>query len=76
MPAPWSGGFFLWYNGGVLSPRPMTLHIYYDELRQEFVWKLYDGPDGIDYAQGREDSLIGCFQAIEDARTEILHQYV
>lgn len=53
----------------------MTLHIYYDERHQEFVWKLHDGPDGIEYAQGAEDSLLECFLAVERARTEIAHQY-
>lgn len=69
-------GLFLCYNGKAVNQRAMTSHIYYDEQRQEYIWKLWTGPDGIDYAQGREDSLIGCFQAIAEARSEIAHQYV
>ncbi len=69
-------GAFSWYNVEAVNQKAMTSHIYYDEQRQEYVWKLWDGPDGIGHAQGREDSLIGCFQAITEARSAIAHQYV
>lgn len=53
----------------------MQLNITYDDLRQEFAWKLYDGPDGIEEAQGAEDSLLECFLAAEEARTRIAQEY-
>ncbi len=45
----------------------MKLEILYDG--KTYTWKLWDGPDGIDYYEGNELDLGQCFEQIIIKRT-------
>lgn len=40
----------------------------YEKKSDEYYWKLYDGPDGIDEYNGKCKSLVECFQQILERR--------
>jgi hypothetical protein len=42
---------------------------------ETYTWKLYDGPDGIDYYEGVELDLGQCFEQIIIKRTLIALEY-
>jgi hypothetical protein len=54
----------------------MTIEITHSEEFRRFTWKLWDGPDGIDYCMGYANSLGECFERIVVARQAITRQYV
>ena len=42
----------------------MKIEINYSPEKQNYIWSIYDGPDGIDYAEGCELDLGQCFEQI------------
>jgi hypothetical protein len=46
----------------------MKIEINYNPQERNYSWEVYDGPDGIDHAQGTELSLGGCFEKIVEFR--------
>jgi hypothetical protein len=42
----------------------MKIEINYDCYLKIYIWKVWDGPDGIDYAEGSELDLGQCFEQI------------
>lgn len=42
----------------------MKIEINYDSSSQQYIWKVWDGPDGIDYVEGSELDLGQCFEQI------------
>lgn len=42
----------------------MLVEIAYSPSVQRYTWKLYDGPDGIDFYHGCEPSLGECFEKV------------
>ena len=52
----------------------MKLEILYDG--KTYTWKLWDGPDGIDYYEGSELELGQCFEKIIIKRTLIALEYL
>lgn len=53
----------------------MELKVSYNYQKKMYIWSLYDGPDGIDYYEGHEESLGGVFEAVNICRTIIGLQY-
>lgn len=53
----------------------MLVEIVYSPGTGLYTWKLWDGPDGIDYRMGYKETLTECFAAVEAAQTEIGLQY-
>jgi hypothetical protein len=46
----------------------MKIQIDYSPVNNNYVWKIWDSPDGIDYAEGSESSLGSCFEKIIEFR--------
>lgn len=46
----------------------MIIKITHD-FNKNFIWELYDGPDGIDYFTGYGETLGDCFESIISTRT-------
>ena len=42
----------------------MVVEIVYSPSVRRYTWKLYDGPDGIDFYHGDESSLGECFEQV------------
>ena len=42
----------------------MKIEINYSPENQNYIWSIYDGPDGIDYTEGCELDLGQCFEQI------------
>lgn len=53
----------------------MVVEIAYSPGVNRYNWKLYDGPDGIDFYHGSESSLGECFEKIVKYRTYISLEY-
>lgn len=53
----------------------MELKVWYNYQKKMYVWSLYDGPDGIDYYTGEEESLGAVFEAVITRRTMIGLEY-
>ena len=53
----------------------MQIRIDYQPQTETYNWKLYDGPDGIDFYQGNELDLGQCFEQIIIHRTLNARQY-
>ncbi len=47
----------------------MKVEISYQPYTNTYDWKLWDGPDGIDYVEGNELDLGQCFEQIVIHRT-------
>jgi hypothetical protein len=47
----------------------MKVEINYNNSDNTYLWKLWDGPDGIDYYEGLELDLGQCFEQIVIQRT-------
>ena len=47
----------------------MKVDILYIPSSNTYDWKLWDGPDGIDYYEGNELDLGQCFEQIVKCRT-------
>jgi hypothetical protein len=54
----------------------MKIEITKDPQKEEYHWKLWDGPDGIDERSGTESSLGNCFEAIVENRIIIALSYL
>jgi hypothetical protein len=46
----------------------MKIQIDYSPVNNNYVWKIWDGPEHIDYAEGSESSLGSCFEKIIEFR--------
>jgi len=53
----------------------MKLEIFHNPTNDTYEWKLWDGPDGIDFFEGSELDLGQCFEQIIIHRTLISLQY-
>jgi hypothetical protein len=53
----------------------MFSEIHFSPATGLYFWKLWDGPDGIDYRTGYCQTLSECFERIIQARAEIGQHY-
>lgn len=48
----------------------------FEDGKERYDWEVYDGPDGIEYKNGVEDSLGACFERIVAFRTLMMLDYL